>query len=259
MNTINQKRTNLGNFMTLNERHNAILAELKKNRTANVKKLAKQLFVSEATIRRDLKEMQTLGLIERSHGGAILPDNADEVSIFVRMTKNAKEKEKTATNALAYVPEFRSVFIDSSSTALALAERMDLSFKTVVTNNLQTAIQLSKKQNVNLILLGGNVHFNTVSATGSWTARQLEDFRFDLMICSCAAVLESEVIERSLEQKEIKLSAFLRSEKRILLIDHTKFSAHGTYKIGNLSDYDLVVTDAPPPQNLLQENINFVY
>jgi DeoR/GlpR family transcriptional regulator of sugar metabolism len=86
--------------MTLNERHNAILEILKQNRTANVKKLAERLFVSDATIRRDLKEMQALGLIERSHGGAILPDNAEEVSIFVRMNKNAKAKEQVATNAL---------------------------------------------------------------------------------------------------------------------------------------------------------------
>ncbi len=232
---------------------------LKENRSANVKELAKTLFVSEATIRRDLTEMKTLGLIERNHGGAILPDNAEEVSIFVRMNKNAKEKEKTATNALRRIPEFRSVFIDSSSTALALAERMDLSFKTVVTNNLQTAIQLSKKQNVNLILLGGSVQFNTVSATGSWTARQIEDFSFDLMISSCAAVSGKEVLERSLDQKEIKLAAFMRSKKRILLIDHTKFSAHGTYRLAELSDYDLVAVDVPPPADLQNDGIPFVY
>ena len=245
--------------MILNERHDAIMELLKENRSANVKELAKTLFVSEATIRRDLTEMKTLGLIERNHGGAILPDNAEEVSIFVRMNKNAKEKEKTATNALRRIPEFRSVFIDSSSTALALAERMDLSFKTVVTNNLQTAIQLSKKQNVNLILLGGSVQFNTVSATGSWTARQIEDFSFDLMISSCAAVSGKEVLERSLDQKEIKLAAFMRSKKRILLIDHTKFSAHGTYRLAELSDYDLVAVDVPPPADLQNDGIPFVY
>lgn len=245
--------------MILNERHEAIIELLKQNRTENVKALAKRLFVSEATVRRDLAEMKTLGLIERTHGGAILPDNAEEVSIFVRMNNNAKEKEKTATNALPRIPEFRSVFIDSSSTALALAERMDLRFKTVVTNNLQTAMQLSKKQDVNLILLGGSVQFNTVSATGSWTARQLDDFSFDLMIASCAAVRGDEALEGSLAQKEIKLAAFGRSQKRILLVDHTKFSAHGTYRLASLSDFDLVVTDAPPPAALQTKGVPFAF
>ncbi|MBQ7949115.1 MAG: DeoR/GlpR transcriptional regulator [Clostridia bacterium] len=245
--------------MSLTERQNEILKRLKENKTAGVNELAKELYVSEATIRRDLAEMKSMGLVERSHGGALLPENAEEISIFFRMEKNANEKERAATKALPHIPTFKSVFIDSSSTALALAERLDLSFKTVVTNNLQTAIQLSKKPNLNLILLGGNVHFNTNSATGSWTARQLEDFAFDLMISSCAAVIGNEVFERSLDQKEIKRAAFKRCKQKILLIDHTKFTAHGTYRLAALSDYDLVVTDAPPPEDTDVGGVKMIY
>ena len=244
---LREKRTKI---MALTERQNEILRKLKENKTAVVSELAQELFVSEATIRRDLAEMKSMGLIERSHGGALLPENAEEISIFFRMEKNASEKERAATKALPHIPPFKTVFIDSSSTALALAERIDLSFKTVVTNNLQTAIQLSKKPNINLILLGGNVHFNTNSATGSWTARQLQDFSFDLMISSCAAILGNEVFERSLEQKEIKRVAFERCRYRILLIYHTKFSANVTYRLSALADYHVVVTDTAPPESL---------
>lgn len=247
--------------MLTNERQNRILEFLKQNKTAVVKELAKDFYVSEATIRRDLKEMQTMGLIERSHGGAVLPENAEEVSIFVRIGKNAKEKERAATNALKILSElnFKNVFIDSSSTALALAERMELSYKTVVTNSLQTALQLSKKPNVTLILLGGNVQFNTNSATGSWTARQLNDFTFDLMLSSCAAVIGADVFESSLDQKEIKRAAFVRSAKRLLVVDHSKFSAHGAYRLTPLSSFDFVATDSPPPERLANEKIRFVY
>ena len=162
------------------------------------------------------------------------------------MEKNAREKEKAATKALPHIPYFKSVFIDSSSTALALAERMDLNHKTVVTNNLQTAIQLSKKPNINLILLGGNVAYNTISATGSWTTRQLSDFSFDLMLSSCASVQDGAAYERSLDQKELKRMAFKKSKMRVLVIDHTKFGAHGTYKLAGLAEYDFVVTDQIP-------------
>ena len=245
--------------MALNERQNGILAILKESKRADVAKLAKALFVSEATIRRDLAEMKSMGLIERSHGGALLPENAEEISIFFRMEKNAREKEKAATKALPHIPYFKSVFIDSSSTVLALAERMDLSFKTVVTNNLQTAIQLSKKPNLNLILLGGNVQYNTNSATGSWTTRQLTGFSFDLMLSSCAAVIGNETFERSLDQKELKRVAFQRSKKKVLVIDHTKFEASATYRLTSLDQYDMVITDAPPPDLEGAEKINFIY
>ena len=245
--------------MALTERQNEILQVLKSNKKAEVTELSKLLFVSEATIRRDLAELQNMGLVERSHGGAILPENSEEISIFFRMEKNASQKERVATKALPHIPPFKSVFIDSSSTAFALAERMELAGKTVVTNNLQTAIQLSKKPNVTLILLGGAVQFNTNSSTGSWTARQLEDFSFDLMLSSCSAVLNGVAHERSLDTKEIKHKAFERSTKRVLLIDNTKFTAHGTYRFEPLSAYDLVCTDAPPPVEYDDGTIKFVY
>lgn len=245
--------------MALSERQNEILRRIKENKRAAVSALATELYVSEATIRRDLAEMESMGLIERSHGGALLPENAEEISIFFRMEKNASEKERAATKALPHIPPFKSVFIDSSSTALALAERIDLHYKTVVTNNLQTAIQLSKKPNINLILLGGTVQFNTNSTKGSWTVRQLEDFAFDLMISSCAGVIGNEVFERSLEQKEIKRAAFQHCQKHVLLVDHTKFSAQGTYRLASLSEYDLIVIDAPPPYELEVGGAKLVY
>ena len=86
--------------MALTERQNEILRRLKDNKTAAVSVLAQELYVSEATIRRDLAEMKSMGLIERSHGGALLPENAEEISIFFRMEKNASEKERAATKAL---------------------------------------------------------------------------------------------------------------------------------------------------------------
>ncbi len=241
-----------------NERQNAILKFLKENRSATVSDLAKKLYVSEATIRRDLAQMEGMGLIERTHGGALLPENADEISIFFRMEKNAREKERAATKALPHIPYFKSVFIDSSSTALALAERMDLNHKTVVTNNLQTAIQLSKKPNINLILLGGNVQYNTNSAIGSWTTRQLSDFSFDLMLTSCAAIIDGASYERSLDQKELKRMAFKNSKMRVLIVDHTKFSAHGTYRLASLSEYDFVVADQIPEGTPGLENVKLL-
>ncbi len=245
--------------MGINERHEKILSILKEKRSAGVGELARLLFVSEATVRRDLREMQRLGLVERSHGGAVLSDSAEEVSIFVRMNKNSKEKEQTASNALAHIPEFRSAFIDSSSTALALAERMDLSHKMIVTNNLQTAITLSGKKDINLIILGGSVQYNTVSSTGSFTARQIEEFSFDLMIASCSAVNGIEVYESSIEQKEIKLAAMRRSKYRMLLFDAEKYDAYGAYKMANLGDFDVIVSNRDHPDEKIASQIKIIY
>ena len=245
--------------MTLKERQQEILQALKEKKSAEVADLAKTLYVSEATIRRDLSEMKSMGLIERSHGKARLPDNSDEISIFIRMEKNVTEKEKTASVALMHIPPFKSLYIDSSSTALALAQRLDLAFKTVVTNNLQTALLLAKKSDIKLYILGGQVQNNTNCASGSWTTRQLGEFSFDLMICSCATVQGGDAYERSMEQREIKAEAFKRCARHILVVDHTKFEESATYRLNSLADYDLVVTDAPPPATLDTSAINIIW
>jgi DeoR/GlpR family transcriptional regulator of sugar metabolism len=79
------------------------------------------------------------------------------------------------------------------------------------------------------------------------------------MLASCSAVLNGASHERSLDTKEIKHKAFERSAKRVLLIDHTKFTAHGTYRFEPLSAYDLVCTDAPPPIEYDDGSVKFVY
>ena len=87
----------------------------------------------------------------------------------------------------------------------------------------------------------------------------MEDFAFDLVISSCAAVIGNEAFERSLDQKEIKRAAFKRCKKKILVVDHTKFSAHGTYRLSALSDYDLVVTDTIPPEGIDVGDAKLIY
>ena len=230
--------------MLSNTRQDQILNYLKKNVSATVKELAAALYVSEATVRRDLFEKQSLGLLQRSHGGAILLEATDESSIIVRMTEHAKEKGIAVSNALPHIPtDFKTVFLDSSSTILALAMRLSLVNKTVVTNNLQTVLQLSKIRDINLVIPGGNISLGGTSVTGSWTSSQLSNFHFDLMLTSCAAIVGDGAYETSLDQREVKRTVFDRSDCRILLCDHTKFERTGTYLFENLSAFDKVIFD----------------
>lgn len=225
-------------------RQDKILSYLKEHTSATVKELAAALYVSDATVRRDLSRMQELGLLRRSHGGAVILQEADEVSLFVRINENAKAKERAAYRALKEIPkDFRSVFLDSSSTVLALAQRLDLSHKTVMTNNLQTAMLLPRSQDMNLMIPGGSIYPVGNSVMGSWTNSLLKDFSFDLMLCSCAAVADKNAYETSIEQREIKRTVFDRSESRILVCDRSKLGRRGTYLFEPLSAFDKVVFD----------------
>lgn len=230
--------------MSYKERSIQIIDYLKDHKTATVAELARILYVSEATIRRDLTEMQKLGQIERSHGGAILSEGSDELSIFIRQTKNAKEKMKAVSVALKHLPDFQTLFIDNSSTCLALAERMNFSRKTVVTNGLQIAMHVSNHDGATVILPGGQISGHTSAVTGGMTLSALRDFRFDLALLSCSAVDSEGCYELSFDQMLIKRAAIERSKKCILIFDQTKVNEHSPYCTTSLDTYDAIVTDA---------------
>ncbi len=77
------------NVLFTTERFKEIEDYLKKHQRATIEELSKMLYVSEATIRRDLNEMQKLGMVKRTHGGALLTSEENEPNIFVRIEKNA--------------------------------------------------------------------------------------------------------------------------------------------------------------------------
>lgn len=158
--------------------------------------------------------------------------------------KNAREKEEAASVALKHMPDFQTVFIDNSSTCLALAERMNLAHKTVVTNGLQIAMRISRHDDVNLIMPGGEVRFNTAAVLGSMAANNLGNFNFDLAITSCSAVNAEGAYELSLESMQIKRTALTKSRKRILIFDNTKVNTSATFKTASLDNYDYIFSNA---------------
>lgn len=230
--------------MLTDERINAIFQYLKEHKTATVEELGKLLYVSAATVRRDLSKMEKMGMIERNHGGAVFYEHANEVSIFVRLGKNAKEKELSAFVALKHLPDFKTVFIDNSSTCLALAERMNFSNKTILTNGLEVAAKLSQKEGVHLIMPGGEIYYNTNSVTGTMACNNLLQFRIDLMLSSCAALDLQGSYEQTLETAQLKRVAFEQSRIRLLVADQTKFDQVAAYKTKSLGEYDGIFTNA---------------
>jgi DeoR/GlpR family transcriptional regulator of sugar metabolism len=231
--------------MFTSERFTLITSYLKEHSRATIDELSHILFVSPATVRRDLTEMQKLGMIQRTHGGAVYSEAADEVSIFARIDKNAQDKEQTATIAIPHLQEFQSVFIDNSSTCLALAERLDFSHKTVITNGLQVAMTLSRKKDLKTIILGGDIQYNTNSADGEIATEMLEKFKVDLMLSSCASVRLDGTYEHSIQAMELKRAAFRRSDHHVLIVDCHKFNESGTYRSQLLTDYEAIYTNAP--------------
>ena len=98
--------------MSLNLRHKEILKLLEENGTVSIKALTERLYVSEATVRRDLAELERTGSLRRTHGGAktILETNK-QIPLFIREELDAEAKSSICRSAAALVREGQTVFI----------------------------------------------------------------------------------------------------------------------------------------------------
>lgn len=246
------------------ERQNLILEYLKNNKTAKIQMLAKKLYVSEATVRRDLTEMEKLGLVRRSYGGVILYESAGgEPAMTVRMEVMPDAKQRIAMIAMQYLNEGSTFFFDASSTVCTLAKMFNKKHKTIVTTGIHAASCLAGKETLNVILPGGKVVGNSDSTEGELTVMQLMQINFDVMIASCGGIDGDSVTEASQGQCAIKQTVLKNSAKKILVADERKFGLRCPYSTCKISEFDIVITNRRPldfyGKLLSQEGCKLVY
>lgn len=234
------------------ERQNEILEYLKQNKTATVRDLAARLYVSDATIRRDLAEMEILGLLRRSHGGAVLLEkNRDELSVLVRMEQNADAKRIISELTIPLLDHLASVWLDSSSTVRFLSTIWRPSGMTIFTTGIQTALELSKLPDVQVFVPGGVVRFHRDSLEGELALEQMRSFFADAMICSCGGIGEDGAVsESTMAQCAVKQGMMAQSRLRILVVDHSKIGERRAFCIGNIWDFHVLICDSDPGKTI---------
>jgi DeoR family transcriptional regulator of aga operon len=146
-------------IMAISLRHNKIQKRLRKAGSVSVSVLARDLGVSEMTIRRDLTALEKQGLAVRTFGGALAPDDRPmEFSFGERMTVHSAQKEAIGRKAAETVNDGEAVLIDTGTTALCVARALKhFENLTVVTGSLPVAWELRGAPGIETILLGGRV------------------------------------------------------------------------------------------------------
>lgn len=150
--------------MLQQERLHRIQALLKKIQRISTERVMQELDISRETARRDIIELEALGVAKRVHGGIVAVDSvAVEAPLNVRHTQMAKEKRAIARAALQHLHTGQTIFLDAGSTTSILAEELrTLSGLTIITNSLQAVFNLTvgyehDAPQHEIILLGGRV------------------------------------------------------------------------------------------------------
>ena len=129
------------------ERQQMILDYLENKTAASVKELAKVLYISEASIRRDITELESKGLVERTYGGVLLARYKNEViPVELRDSESSAAKERIAMEAARLIQDGDTIIMDASTTVSRICHYMKgMKNVRVFTNNLRifTLLQAS--------------------------------------------------------------------------------------------------------------------
>jgi len=213
--------------------------------SVRIEDLADRFDVSLMTIHRDLDELAGRGILRKARGVATATSTSlVESSDVYRSNRQAREKEAVAIAALDYIEPGQAIFLDDSTTVMRIAPHLaDKAPLTVITNVLTLMNELRDTHGITLIGLGGN-YYNWCSAfMGPMTRHAISQFRADTFLMSTSAIANDQVFHQYLETVETKRAMFEAADRRLLLVDHTKFERRALHAMLPLKDFDAVIVD----------------
>lgn len=242
----------------ITERREAIKELLRENGEVRLKDLEKQFTeCCSMTLRRDLKYLEDNGFVKRTRGGAVamsmLSPAAAEELYAQREDVNIEGKTIVAEKALAFLPDSGSVYLDSGTTMMRFARIMPDEHMTVVTSGVNIALELIKKQKPQVTLIGGQVNRNTISVSGINAPDIVKALNIDVAFMAASGYSdENGFTSGTYTESELKKEVIRKARRTVLLVDAEKIDRVMAFTFAGLEDVDVLVSDRPLPDEMMQ-------
>ena len=224
-----------------------MLSLLQRDGRVLVSELAESFGISPITIRKDLDFLESEGLVERTHGGALAPQSATilDPSLKEKERHQTKEKELVAAAAIKLVKEGQCLLLDSGTTTTAIARALrKFSRLTIVTNAVNIAAELSDTD-FEIILIGGTLRKNSFSLVGPLAEDVLREIHADILFLGVdgfdtqVGVTTPNVLEARVNRAMVKAS-----KRVVVACDSTKFNRCSLALIVPTTSIHAVITDS---------------
>jgi len=240
--------------MTVPERRHEILKLVREGGRVTVAALSERFGVSAVTIRQDLQALAAQNLVIRTHGGAIPGDRlAAELSLAYRRQQQVAAKDRIGAAAAALIQDGDAVFLDTSSTALAIARRLgDHRYVTVITNSLAVVQELMAFPHIAVVVPGGHLRRETVSLIGREGLRMLEGYNIEKGFFGAHGLSPAVgLTDVSPDEAAIKAVLVGKCREVNVVIDATKWGRVGIATYAPLTAVHRVITDTDAPADLV--------
>jgi DeoR family transcriptional regulator of aga operon len=232
--------------MMAEERRTQILQMLRSAGRVRVNELASQFNTSAVTIRNDLNELAQRGLVQRSHGGAMLPDSImHESPLLERLKAHADEKRRIGAMAASMIHDGETIILDSGTTTLEIARQIKKKRGLqIITNGVNIASELLDARDSEVFIVGGTVRGESASISGRFTEEMFDQFSADKLFLSGAGCdLDFGVSGANLEETMVNRAMLKIAREIILVADASKFSKRSMSRIAPFSEIDTIISD----------------
>jgi len=228
------------------QRRERIQEYLALHKIARTIDLCEMLDASEATVRRDLEWLEQDGILERTHGGAILSQRMiTEPEYRQRAQHHPEEKRRIGALAASLIDEGDIVFINSGTTTTQVIQQIRGDAEiTVFTNNVNAALEMGEP-GFHHYLVGGEFQPRSKSLAGRFAMENLKQVYANKAIlgvdgislkhgCTVPTNGEAEVVRQMIERTMGQI---------IVVADHSKWGVVSNFQIATIDEIDILVTD----------------
>lgn len=223
-----------------------ILNVLSEKKSTTVRELAEQLYVSDATVRRDLNILEKQGHVQRVFGGVILLENDQKELPFYGHTTEDTNKEEIAEKAASFISNGDTIMLEASSTVNAIIRHLKR-FKnlTIITNSALTAGGL-QELDAKVFITGGFMPRNSQGFVGSFAENTIRTYNADVLFFTCGGLsIDGQCTDTNSDEMSIRRVMLEQSRKHILMLDSGKFGKKHCFNVCHMRDVDVLVSDSP--------------
>ena len=236
------------------ERQMKILNLLHTREAVIIVDLSEAFKVSRNTIRRDLKTLAAQGLVEVTHGGAVLIKKLQMgAPLSEREISSITEKRAIGQKAAEIISEGEAIILDAGTTteqiARALRNKQNL---TILTNAVNIAQELSNAPGITVVLIGGIMNDVTKCLAGFHAEQFVSQFHAAKAFISAGGVTPKRVTNTNAFEVQIKRSMMAAAEETYLVVTHHKIGRTSLAPFARIEDFDVLLTDRDVESSALE-------
>lgn len=241
--------------MFAHERKNDILNRISQNGKVFVNELAEIYNISEATVRRDIRELEGKGLLKRTFGGAIPLDyKRFEPSFNEKSERYLEEKKSIGRYAAALIKDEDTILLDSGTTTLELARNLKAKNTTVLTNSIDILLELGMRDDTEVFLIGGSFRKNTRALVSPSFTDLVKNYRVDKAFIGVNCISLKTGLTTPNQTEAVTKKAMIDISSIVyVLCDHSKFDKTTFSRICGLDQINTIITDSNIGKDILQQ------